>query len=182
RLHDPHEATSVYIGGASPARFDPPRDDARPILTDDALGQSAGGGAEPAILEDEGPQREEDVAQALLRLEESPAKLLQVGHRRGNVLLSPALRELDAQGRVCERLRDAVVEIACQPMAFFLCHLHDPESLGSEGPRKLNVLERNAGRGGERFSVSLVIRSKRSAGVVYGLQHAEAPPVPRVDG
>src|SRR4029077_7006414 len=106
--------------------------DARPILTVGALGQRASGGSEATVLEHERPQRGEDVAEPLLRLEEPPAELLQVGHRCRNVLLRPALRELDAESRVGERLRDAVVEIAREAMAFLLRDLDHTESLGRE--------------------------------------------------
>ena len=67
-----------------------------------------------------------------MRLEEALPELLELGHGGGYVLLGAALRELDAQRGIGERLRDAVVEIAGQAMAFLLADLHDAEALGRE--------------------------------------------------
>src|SRR5688500_7482990 len=175
------ERSGLDLRPEAPRRLHVARLHARAVRAIRPLGERAHSGTEAALLQDHRPQREEDVPYLALRGEQSLAHGAELLERPRRVGPPAALRDLEPHRGVRQRLGNAVVELAREPVARLLRHLHDAQPLAYELLVQLQVLERDARRAGEREPEALVARCELAGPAVHDLEHAETTAVACVD-
>src|SRR5581483_9261640 len=181
RLTDHGEGASLDLRSQAPRALGSAHGHVAAVGAVDPLGERTDRRGEAALLEGQRAQREQDVPQTLLRVDEPLAKRAEIGEGRLDVEPRALARDLDADRGVRQRLRDAVVEIPGETLPLLLRYVYDAQPLRREIGRELNVFEGDARGAGQRLHELLVLGHEQTVVLVQHLQHAQAAPVARLD-